>query len=559
MRFAYIDSQGKEVEIPSVDALRLRIELGAILDSTIFHDENTGKWAPAAEHEIYRTLQRELTELGAEGFTAPPPAPEVPARRPASSKGDQPVTGSGAPKPAAEGDDFLLGFEVELAPELSAEDEGPRKISQEVRPEAPTEEAPVAEAGFVGEEESGETAPDEEDEPRLSAEWGEEDAGPEGGDQDEPPPVAMEAGDELPDWAAPPSAREDLSGVEPDPGTAPVHEGPADPPPSTGGMSLEAPLSDYDADQPPEWMRKETPADWASATDEDPVPGDRGAEEFDPLAPRPEPRPRSAPPPRKLTRARTPGAGRVVVLLAVLGVSVVGVWYGSGYLAGLLGAGGPGDRGPSLPSLPAELQASMTGLTDSAVDSMAAGMARMPERAAVPPAPNTDWLAGVYLASPSRFPDVPEYWESVRTFVDAAEEAEDDLFRSAFDAALAASALSGEDAERVRERGLAGWQAAATDRSQVHSELRAVVDASLALHEFLLANEGQIRYEPAAGGVSRDPVLEAVPASESLGVAMWDRVGAITGALDTLGFLETMETEGLVDTYLGKLGRRAVR
>ena len=60
MRFAYIDTRGNEVTIPSVDALRLRIELGAILDDTQFHDANTGKWAPAGEHEIYRTLKREL-------------------------------------------------------------------------------------------------------------------------------------------------------------------------------------------------------------------------------------------------------------------------------------------------------------------------------------------------------------------------------------------------------------------------------------------------------------------------------------------------------------------
>ena len=43
MPFIYIDSQSREVRIPSVDALRLRIELGAIKDDTQFHDANTAK------------------------------------------------------------------------------------------------------------------------------------------------------------------------------------------------------------------------------------------------------------------------------------------------------------------------------------------------------------------------------------------------------------------------------------------------------------------------------------------------------------------------------------
>jgi hypothetical protein len=34
MRFAYMDSQGNEVPIPSIDALALRIELGAISADT---------------------------------------------------------------------------------------------------------------------------------------------------------------------------------------------------------------------------------------------------------------------------------------------------------------------------------------------------------------------------------------------------------------------------------------------------------------------------------------------------------------------------------------------
>ena len=77
-RFLYIDSKGKEVPIPSVDALALRIELGAVTESTQFYDSAADRWAPAGEHEVFRSLQREAQEKSA-GFVAPPPPPLPPA------------------------------------------------------------------------------------------------------------------------------------------------------------------------------------------------------------------------------------------------------------------------------------------------------------------------------------------------------------------------------------------------------------------------------------------------------------------------------------------------
>ena len=77
MRFAYIDSQGNEVDIPSVDALALRVELGAIKEDTELYDAQENRWGPAHTHEIFHTLSRDAEE---EGFVAPPPpaAPVAP-------------------------------------------------------------------------------------------------------------------------------------------------------------------------------------------------------------------------------------------------------------------------------------------------------------------------------------------------------------------------------------------------------------------------------------------------------------------------------------------------
>ncbi len=72
MRFAYIDSQGNEVAIPSVDGLALRIELGAISEDTDLYDAQAGRWGPAHTHEIFHTLSRHPED---DGFVPPPMAP----------------------------------------------------------------------------------------------------------------------------------------------------------------------------------------------------------------------------------------------------------------------------------------------------------------------------------------------------------------------------------------------------------------------------------------------------------------------------------------------------
>jgi len=72
MRFAYIDPQDREVGIPSVEALRLRIQAGDVAAETMLYDADGRGWAPAAEHEPFRALHEELA-LGEAVAAAPPP------------------------------------------------------------------------------------------------------------------------------------------------------------------------------------------------------------------------------------------------------------------------------------------------------------------------------------------------------------------------------------------------------------------------------------------------------------------------------------------------------
>jgi hypothetical protein len=81
------------------------------------------------------------------------------------------------------------------------------------------------------------------------------------------------------------------------------------------------------------------------------------------------------------------------------------------------------------------------------------------------------------------------------------------------------------------------------------------VTAALDLHQFLIDNESEIAYDPAAGGVSRDPVLEAVPRTRELGTEMWSRVDRITEALDALGALDRVTTERLTAALFDRIRR----
>jgi hypothetical protein len=668
MRFAYIDSQGNEVNIPSVDALRLRIELGAIVDDTVFHDSNTGRWAPASEHEIYRTLRRELHDLEAVGFAPPPPVPDpepepVPATpdrdsEPASATPDPaspeplrpepPLAGVGTDEPllsppvspgfaggaaarasAAQGvgdpaaapetdvesapemepdrgsaelpgdlgldldslvpemdgpsdslddwiaedpgtpdgeetgdaDDFTWGIDLELVSGFG-EDATPA-LARDLEPpsEAEAFAPPDPESFAVGDpaaihdappsEPVEETSPEAESpaedampapmeglttEPDLSGVWG-EDA--------EETPLPME-----------PEVPEAAHGLNLEPTLAESFEGRVDP--AVPEMTFETPLGPDDEEVAPDWVTQESPSEWAAVAEDDPEAELPGVLEV-PEA-RVRSRPRSAPQQRKLRRAGTPGAGRVAVL-ALTAVAVgVGGWYGWNYFLGGSGGGaGTQIEVLNLPAIPPELVPEMRRVSAAAVQSIPEGLGQLPERAEIPRAPDGEWLAGRYLANASAYGSVPEYWRSILRYLSAVEGAEDGLFSEALDREIESAELSESDGELIRDRALAGWEAAASDRELVYRQLRSVATAALELHRFLLGNEDQIDYEPAAAGLSRDPVLEAVPSNEALGVAMWDRVAAITSALDSLGYLETINTEGLLGAFLETLVSTPIR
>jgi len=663
MSFVYIDSQDREVNIPSVDAVRLRIELGAIKDQTRFFDSNTGKWAPASEHEIYRTLKRQLMEVE-QGFVAPPP-PSVGPGGSAPPEGLAPeVEASKTEAVAVEVDDSDDSEEPADANEAEATRSGVQEVdSQESREHQVIEELEgFGDLELVPVDESDEDGASTETEAETNAEVGEDDDlwsgvvpdrgakhglaeggnGPEAtaeadpsdtvdpsdaegvvaaeedrGDGEKNDAEKNDAGEDAAEEFAAGEVRaaagesfvtsaedELMSGLDPQGSPSTLDDESIKLEPSLadsfngaeamGSQDFGEPHGDYGESDPDTGLA----ASWAQgqeavgeeAVEEASPPGSE-ADAFDSVwdspddhrrpepdveadeaSPDPDPfveaigaeeelagaREGSAPPQRKLTKARTPGAERIAGMVALVVVLGAAVFFGWRFLAPALGGPGSGGSAVVMPPLDQELVPRMRQLAGRASERMTEDMLALPERAVVPDEPSEDWLAGIYLARASGYPNVPEYWSAVREWVQVSQISENALFREALRAQLDTANLAASDAEAIRDRALAGFQAAGSDRLIVYNQMLEVAERSIELHQFLLANEDQVTYEPAGSGVSRDPVLEAVPATETLGDDMWERVALITNAMDALGYLDRIDTERIIGVFLEKLEATAI-
>jgi hypothetical protein len=250
----------------------------------------------------------------------------------------------------------------------------------------------------------------------------------------------------------------------------------------------------------------------------------------------------------------------VAIVVGVVAAGAAGAWW-------MLGrdreAAAPETEPPppqvTIPDLPSSLEPRMRSLADEARRASLEELRVLPEFSTLPAEPDRQWLAGVYLANASRFAEVQTYWESLGRSLRVMQVAEDSLFLAALSRGLTAAALPPDTTELLEARIVAGFRATARDRGVIFQRARAVSEAALRLHGFLLENEASIDYEPGVGGLSADPVLEAIPATPQLGEAMWDRVGEITTAMDALDFLDRVTTERLVDAIILRLSDIPVR
>lgn len=183
----------------------------------------------------------------------------------------------------------------------------------------------------------------------------------------------------------------------------------------------------------------------------------------------------------------------------------------------------------------------------------------------LPERPPQVWLEGVYLSSASDYTGVVRYWEGILRAVESVQEREDVLFRQHLNRRLSSAAgaaggstgtLAPEDVPRMEEVARSEFQATASARDSAYLAVLDVATASLELHAFLLDREEDIAYEPYSDpGVSRDPVLEAVPASPALREEMNTRLDRVIDAILSSEMPRPVTTAGLFDHLLTELSR----
>ncbi len=554
MRFAYIDSNGNEVPIPSVDALALRIELGAITENTQLYDAQADQWGPAHTHEIYHTLARDVGEDG--GFVAPPPVAPSPAAPPPSGVPAKPAGEEGAGEPR------------EL--ESDAGEELPQKPDEEEPEEAGADASfglTLAEAQPVPDEDA---APDAREGPQEIDDLPYLDLGP---DEDDEEPTsrsasASETGGE--------AASFDFGGME---GELELEEEDAEGPeeehesvaPSTeggttdlgGGMQLEptmefdttgfqpeaqrpldleAPMSDFRPDEPPSWMEEGGAVPGEEVLDFSSV--GAGAEptaEDVPLRERRTHRTRPSPP--KFRRQRNL-AGPLIGIVLLLAVAVGGYVAWPVVSARLATSVDEEDPEVVLPPLSEDLAPVMRSASAAALAAAFEEIRSEWTESDPAQAPPRDWLAGVYLASAGDYGLVEEFWDGMADFVERVRDIDLATFDAAMAAELRARGIAGAEADAIRARADSGFVAAADQRAEVYARFDRLIDAALDLHHFLVANQDDIEYAPAAV-VTTDPVLEVSPATPEIRAAMEELLDAVTRSLSSLEYRDRVTAEGL--------------
>jgi hypothetical protein len=544
MRFAYIDSNGKEIPIPSVDALALRIELGAITEETQLFDAQADQWGPAHTHEIFHTLAR--TSGSDDGFVAPPPAPMVALQPTESGEAAHPEPDVAPSEPEEDGHGAELGLALDSDSGLEtslpddALDLGALDLAPELESGAGDEAAPPM--GVAG---SPEASVLDEDEPLAPTfDFGGLDGSLELEEAFDPPeasPVSL-----------------DVSGMPMDPGpgleTAIEFDSSGFGTDALDSLELEQPMSAFTPEAPPAWMEPEAsePADDAVDLPPPTEEGEASEEEQGSVPHAPRSRP-SAP---KLRRERSlAGPLTAIVTLVALGVGGYTAW--PLLRDRLVGSRGPDEPAVFLPPLDESLVPEMRSAAAGAFARLLAdarstwssegGLERLPP----------DWFAGIYFANASAYPEAAGFWNGMGDWLDVVRAMDVVAFDAAFAAEVAERGATAA-ADDMRARADSGFVAAGADRDAAYARLQELIVAATRLHEFLLANEANLDHVPATS-MTTDPIMEIRSANEAIRTALEDLQTSVTDALVAFGYRNQVTAEGLQGHMLQLLQETGVR
>jgi hypothetical protein len=546
MRFAYIDSNGNEVPIPSVDALALRIELGAISEETQLYDAHADQWGPAHTHEIFHSLSRSTG--GDSGFVAPPPVAPSPvaepssvAEHPAATESPSPDHDGGAPEREPSSGDVEEDPDTAFGLTLT-ESDGPAAT----RPGADDMDLTPGDA-FLGPTDELPILGEAPDGPGTFDFGGMDGAlEVEGAFMEGPSPSGLGPGS--PTESEGGDTRDAGGGMELE---ATAHFGAGtDDLDEDSSLDLEAPLSTFRPEVAPAWMDHEDEAVPGGVMDFSSV-GSAGAEDTDEDVPLRDRRtPRNKPSAPKLRRRRNL-AGPIIGVVALLAVGVGGYVAWPVLRATLAARGAPEGSPVTIPEIPEALQPRMRSLAESAFAAIYADVRRDWVTSNPVQAPPREWLAGIYLANAGDFDEVEEFWDGMAEYLTAVRTIDLVTFDAAYAAQAAVQGVTGNDEAVMRERADSGFVAAADARHRTYTTVQTLIEAAIGLHRFLVANEAQIEYVPAST-VTTDPVLEA-DAPPVIRDAMEELIDEVTRALGALGYREQVTASGLWSTVLADI------
>lgn len=222
----------------------------------------------------------------------------------------------------------------------------------------------------------------------------------------------------------------------------------------------------------------------------------------------------------------------VAVLLAL-----VVVWFAVDRLAS-----GDGSDG-----LPPELEARLVGLSGAAFADMLIAMDSIAALRNLPDRPGQSWLEGVYLAGASRYEDEGAYWMLLQDVLAELRAGEGEIFVSRLTKRADALALPDPQEELLVAEAIRRFEASSGSRAAVYGQAEAIARQASELHDLLVLHEEEILYEPFSRGVSRDPVIEAVPTNRPLAEEMWDLIDGVTRGLQDMDAIMGVSTRSFLD------------
>lgn len=169
---------------------------------------------------------------------------------------------------------------------------------------------------------------------------------------------------------------------------------------------------------------------------------------------------------------------------------------------------------------------------DAAFSDMTAGMQRIQAQLGVG-APPQSWLSGEYLSDPESAPEVMEYWDRYDALVDSLRAAEADLFRAGFVTRLQRQGITGSVLSIRLARAMQDFTADAPRREVVYSAMDDMVEEARSLDTFLHENSGRIAFAGVrSGALSSDPATEAVPLDDQTRQRLAEHLDRLFLAMD---------------------------